>query len=475
METTKISRQAVIIIHGIGEQKPMDTLREFVKEVAPEIPNSDKQKSFNKPDIFSDLFELRRMTASRHKLTFKTDYFEYYWAHNMQDNKISDVFWWIFSLIFRPFYTHRKLFSINEIPQRIRFVFYGLWLIALTFLVLFCLGIYDRYTHGKLFDQYLTWFSGYFIKIIIGLFLSGIGYILASYLGDVARYMTPKAHNIGNREIIRKNAFLLLDKLHTMREGDKNVYDRIVIIGHSLGSVIAYDVINLYWNHIHKYTDKIDPVFILEQEKIALALIEIYTNLPKKPSAEEQENYQNALKLFQNAQFNLWKSQYQNECSWRISDFITLGSPLANANLFLAKNNETFEEKKVERELPTSPPAFEFFEYKNELNENVKKQHCSFPHGNKQKADFPLMLHHAAAFSMTRWVNIYFKNDFVGGKIECLGGGIENIPALIPEKKWLGFITFRATIPFLSHIYYWNKNEKKSIGLIREKLRLMFR
>ena len=475
MEATKISRQAVIIIHGIGEQQPMDTLREFVKEIAPEIENSDKQKSFNKPDIFSGLFELRRMTASRHKHTFKTDYFEYYWAHNMQDNKISDVFWWTVSLIFRPFYTPKKIFSVKEIPSRIRFVFYGLWLILLLFVVLIGLIIYDYYASGKLFEHYLTWFSGYFVKIIIGLILSGFGFILSNYLGDVARYMTPKAHNIGNRETIRKNAFQLLDRLHTLRKDNKNVYDRIVIVGHSLGSVIAYDLINLYWNHIYENTNKIDPNLIRENEKIALKLIKIYENLPPKPSLEARENYEKALKLFQNAQFELWKSQYQNECSWRISDLITLGSPLANANLFLAKNNDTFEEKKIERELPTCPPVFEVFDTLDENKKKVKTEHCSFPHKPNQKADLPLTLHHAAAFSMTRWVNIYFKNDFIGGKINCLGGGIENIPALIPEKKWLGFFPFRGRIPFLSHIYYWNKDEQKSIGLIREKLRLMFR
>jgi hypothetical protein len=289
METTKISRQAVIIIHGIGEQKPMDTLREFVKEIAPEIPNSDKQKSFNKPDIFSGLFELRRMTASRHKLTFKTDYFEYYWAHNMQDNKISDVFWWTISLIFKPFYTHKKTFSIDEIPPRIRFVFYGLWMIVLIFFILLCLGIYDYYTNGKLFNQYLTCFSGYFVKAFIGLILSGIGYLLASYLGDVARYMTPKAHNIGNREIIRKNAFQLLDRLHTLRKNDENVYDRIVVVGHSLGSVIAYDVINLYWNHIHESTNKIDPNLILRHEKNALDLIKIHGELAKNRALKHKK------------------------------------------------------------------------------------------------------------------------------------------------------------------------------------------
>ncbi len=475
MAETPISRQAVIVIHGIGEQKPMDTLREFVQEIAPEIDNSNKRKFFNKPDTFSGLFELRRMTSNLHADSFKTDYFEYYWAHNMQNNKISDVFWWMLSLVLRPFNFNKINFSIAEIPKRIRFVFFGLWLIILSLATFFCFGIYDYLNCGNLFKIFWDFFSSNWVKAITISVLSVTYKVIANYLGDVARYMTPKAHNIGNREAIRKNAFQLLEKLHGLKEkeGNKeiNVYDRIMIVGHSLGSVIAYDVINLYWNQIHNNTSKIHSSIIVDNENAALALKKNYESLTKELSNENPKSYIYDLERFREEQFKLWKIQYKNEGSWRISDFITLGSPLTYANLFLATSNEIFEAKKEERELSTCPPTFEFFGGRDD----DKKNHFSFPHKLEQSENTPLTLHHAAAFSMTRWTNFYFKNDFVGGKIGGLGGGIENVSAMIPEKKLFGFIPLRAKIPFLSHIYYWDKNEQKSIKMIREKLELIFK
>jgi len=43
----RIKRQAVLVIHGIGEQKPMETLRSFVSAVLP------GEGVFSKPDTIS--------------------------------------------------------------------------------------------------------------------------------------------------------------------------------------------------------------------------------------------------------------------------------------------------------------------------------------------------------------------------------------------------------------------------------------
>jgi hypothetical protein len=31
------------------------------------------------------------------------------------------------------------------------------------------------------------------------------------------------------------------------------------------------------------------------------------------------------------------------------------------------------------------------------------------------------VLYHAAPFAVTKWTNVYFKNDFVGGDMKCFG------------------------------------------------------
>ena len=52
-------RQAVVLIHGIGEQRPMETLRAFVKAFL-------KDGTYHsKPDTLSASFELRRLKLRR--------------------------------------------------------------------------------------------------------------------------------------------------------------------------------------------------------------------------------------------------------------------------------------------------------------------------------------------------------------------------------------------------------------------------
>lgn len=52
-----------MLIHGIGEQRPMATLRAFVKWLLPAHDKSDDY--YSKPDQISDLYELRRIKLKR--------------------------------------------------------------------------------------------------------------------------------------------------------------------------------------------------------------------------------------------------------------------------------------------------------------------------------------------------------------------------------------------------------------------------
>ena len=91
-------KQAVVHIHGIGEQKPMDTLRSFVSAVLGPIKNNE-DKYWSKPDSMSELFELRRLHSIGR---VKTHFYEYYWAYNAEGTKIAHVIEWLFDLIRRP-------------------------------------------------------------------------------------------------------------------------------------------------------------------------------------------------------------------------------------------------------------------------------------------------------------------------------------------------------------------------------------
>ncbi len=95
----KSKRQAVLLIHGVGEQRPMDTLRGFVQEVwgrnTPvhrEGPGADAV--WSKPYTLSENFELRRLTTGVNADGVRSDFFEFYWAHLMHGTGPGHVLAW---------------------------------------------------------------------------------------------------------------------------------------------------------------------------------------------------------------------------------------------------------------------------------------------------------------------------------------------------------------------------------------------
>ena len=118
----EIKRQAVLIIHGIGEQRPMATLRGFVASVLSEDCSGAGVKYWSKPDRMSESFELRRMAAASSKTRPVTDFYEYYWAYHMRDSKYRHVVQWLVKLLFR---------NPAEVPSKIRPVWIVSWILVL--------------------------------------------------------------------------------------------------------------------------------------------------------------------------------------------------------------------------------------------------------------------------------------------------------------------------------------------------------
>src|SRR4051812_28248313 len=99
-------KQAVLLIHGIGEQRPMDTLRGFVDTVWTSDTQihhpfvADPSAFWSKPDRISGSFELRCLTTPKNRGELRTDFFEFYWAHLMQGTTWAQVTAWIQMLLF---------------------------------------------------------------------------------------------------------------------------------------------------------------------------------------------------------------------------------------------------------------------------------------------------------------------------------------------------------------------------------------
>ncbi len=403
-----VPKQAVLLIHGIGEQKPMDSLRGFVEAVWTTATNLHKDYKgsniyWSKPYKLTNTFELRRLTTPENKAGIRTDFFELYWAHLMHGNKLRHVFGWLRPLLIRwPW----------KVPAHLQLVYWVL-------LSLISVGIFFAY-QATMFNEPLLppWLSG-----VAGVtVLTVITGILENIVGDAARYLHPAPTNVQRRNEIRAMGVEVLRSLH-----ERN-YERIIVVGHSLGSVIGLDVLYHTWIEFNRDTKgaqapKMDKLNELEQ--LARDIVD-----KKDYSAD----------LVQSAQHAYFHELKSNGGRWRVTDFVTLGSPLAHAEVLLAHDRGNLKRKIEDREIATCLPALEASLHK------PPKRLFSYPPDKEERIP-----HHAAVFGPTRWTNLYFPcrflvwGDLVGGKLkQVLGEGVNDRP--VRTGRWLGL---------LSHTNYW--------------------
>lgn len=428
-------KQAVVLIHGIGEQKPMSTLRSFVGAVLDPLQDGE-DAYWSKPDRMSESFELRRLQA-RGRPT--THFYEYYWAYNVEGTTTWQVLAWLLSLIRR---------TGKNVPEASR----SLWIVARTMTgllaVLTAMGVLSRMR-----DWFITQKVFGIIWVLVSAIALVLHFILVYYIGDAARYCSANPQNIRLRQTIRSQGLSLLRTLHESGE-----YDRIIVVGHSLGSVIGYDLISRLWQEYNeKYPglqnnpetqaairtamkEKASPQPVLRN-----VISQVGEALSDKSSKEDIEK-------FQKAQIDLWSELRGMGNPWLISDFITLGSPLVHAMLLLAESEDDFESRKRQREFPTCPPQHDAKGYAYSDPQPVEV--------GEGKKFTPLFLHHAAPFAMTRWTNLYFPaffglfGDFVGGRLRpVLGNGIKDLR--VRTRSWGGL----AQYTLKAHTSYWNASD----------------
>ncbi len=325
-------RQAVIVVHGIGEQRPGQLLREFVANV---FDRDAGEIHFVKPDQVSSLFEMRMATVPRNEAKRPTtDVYELYWAHLIRDTTLVQVYVWLLGLVFS---------RDSRIPQTlIRLV----WLVRM--LLVAALAAFVWLT-GQDVSGWLKGIGGgvlVALPAIASFVLKALGdEFVVGYAGDAARYLEPRAGNIARRQEIREAGARLLDGLH-----DKGRYSRIVVYGHSLGSVIAYDIISHAWARSSRNRDPVART----SSRALLALEDVLNPRPGRggdPPAIEQ---------IQAMQHEAWLEYQRNGFQWRISDLVTTGSPLAHARWLLNLDSTTqFSELVAERSFPTCPPQTE--------------------------------------------------------------------------------------------------------------------
>ncbi len=147
--------QAVVVIHGIGKQRPMDTLRGFVDSVLDVVPGAETGSTgrpayYSKPDSFSNSFELRRLCTRESRP--RTEFFELYWAHRMPLASWQRILEWARLLLQRP---------VSEVPRCFRVIWWALWITVVAIWRSFNVAAADQPRKGASRRRQSLWASSF--------------------------------------------------------------------------------------------------------------------------------------------------------------------------------------------------------------------------------------------------------------------------------------------------------------------------
>lgn len=436
-------RQAVVLVHGIGDQPPMWSLRTFTWGLG-------LRRLFSSPDRVTDSLELRRLTqppeAGREAYT---DFFELYWAHLAPDGAWFSTAVWSVRLAFRRAWWGRRGWLARLVVALQVAIVVGLALLV------WAVGasVLDRGWSGAYaaVGRWQAWAAA-----LLALLGVPLGWFLRTVVSDAVRYLQPSPANIESRRAIREEGLDLLRRLHTSGE-----YERVVVAGHSLGSVIAYDLLNALWDDLRHP----DPRLPGRQDATHAfdAAADRVDGSGREPAGgvnpiDPIDPIDVAdVDAFQRAQHDLWLENRSLGGPWLVTDFVTFGSPLTYAAMLLSEPAEglggrpglTFVQRQALKEFPRCPPI------RDELEEGrFYTRHYLVDGGVVPRR----VGHTAGAFGPTRWTNLYqrpawvLRGDPIGGPLsDVMGPGVRDVPVVVAGAG--GWAVLRRLFPF-SHAGY---------------------
>lgn len=435
---TRSERTVVVIIHGMGEQLPMETLRSFIENLLPSDRLKVPIRFYNKPDVTSGKTDLRRLVVPGRRERPMTDFVEYYWAPEFDEGRLLAFAGWLARNLVRIPIEGRKVgWKARTRGTRILLN----WLRLIAALVLISAAVFFL-----LREQIEGWEWFGLLSAVAAIAWFGLSWILKRYLTDVSRYFSPSSRDISARNAIRAGGIQLLSRLH-----ESGKYSRIIVVGHSLGSVIGYDILRLSWEQFRRRPEgSVGEIGLSGQTTLATFDDEAESILSTRGRDGQVRASQ-----FQELQTRLAQENRRAGIPWLVTDFVTLGSPLAHAEALYRDKRYPFETRKAELEFPACPPI--------RTKEGEPKDTSFYVAGPRQNPETNYRAGTGGAvFGPTRWTNLYFPSSWLlsgdpaGGPLsgdDLFGMGIKDIPVRLSYSGWSA--VWRHHVPFYSHTAYW--------------------
>jgi len=466
-------RQAVVVIHGMGEQLPLSTLSRFIDTAL--APDEDGERTYySRPESVTGSFESRRFLAPRRtsagaEVHAQTDFFEYHWADKMQGNRLDDLW---------PTFRRVLLQSPTKVPAGLR----GLWVLAWLLIIAAAWAVLAGPLEGKVLGEedpvgaaIGALLSGGLTAAFVSYLMSRVlpGWLTASFV-DVVRYLDTSPRSYAVRREIRKGLVEMLQGLHASRQP---IYDRVVLVAHSLGAYIAYDAIAYLWGTMNSQTDHKEAVD--KGLDALLALERAASELPETGTAG-----QHLVEAFQDAQRDLGVEIRSQGNPWLITDFVSVGTPMYFADQLMAgKDGRSFESRIDRRELPTCPPQNEE-SVGNNINGTKRfysweKRTWAGPKG-KQAFVRRRVIYEGAPFAVVRWTNLYFPvklgifGDWFGGPLApVFGSGIKDLAVMGNKYGDPGTRLWRhRLVPAAAHSYYFRFPDDAGVDSVATHIRV---
>ncbi len=422
-------RTAVVIVHGMGEQLPLETLNGFVRTAL--APTGGKRRYFSRPARLTDSYEARRhlafpQTHDGELVHGQTEFFEYHWSYLMTGNRLGDLLPTMRRLLFR---------RPSMVPYGLRVVWWIVWVLLLALvasvIVLLVVGAIDEFTFFGVTAAILG--PGVVAVIVIWVVKRLGGVVTASFV-DVVRYLDRSPRSYEVRRAIRKGMVDLLQAIH-----DDGRYSRIVLVAHSLGAYIAYDGICALWPEMAKL--HCGPIDTAGTRPLpGLPELEAAAEAVRRHPAGPLDPVQHAdLEEFRARQSALWTGLRRQGNPWLVTDFVSVGTPMYFADLLYTRNRGGFDQLVKSAELPLCPPR-----HRAQTVEAEDYETARYGWNNRGRT----VLADGAPFAVVRWTNLYFPaersffGDWFGGPLRPLfGNGIQDRPLTgnLPGRRTPGF------------------------------------